>query len=102
MVFPVCLQCFIKSKGKGKDQESIQSNETLNPGHTIREYDKNTRKDLIQVIQAVAYKAASHRQDSMTDKHETQTTKQKKHRHEKSYNMKKKNTQNPSNWTWAR
>ena len=72
-VFPVSLQCSIKSKGKGKDEESIQSNTTLNPGHTIREYDKNTRKDLIQVIHAVDYKAASHRQDSKTNmKHKQQ------------------------------
>ena len=68
-----------KNKEKGKDQELIQSNNTLEDN--ILESDKNTRQYHIQGSQEVGpfsaggHKAAGNRQDSMTDKHGTQIPK---------------------------
>ena len=62
----------MQSKGAGKDQETIQSSITPDPGHHMGKR-QNTRKRQTQESQEVSpfpagdNKAAMNRQDSMTD-----------------------------------
>ena len=58
---------------EGKDQESIQSNTTLDQDTTWKSH-KNTRKHHIQESQEVSlFPAGDHRQDNMTNtKHKQQ------------------------------
>ena len=62
----------LKSNEEGKDQESIQSNTTPDPGHH-RESDENTRKYHIKEGQEVSpfpaddHNAAGNRQDIKAD-----------------------------------
>ena len=90
------------SKEEGKDQESIQSSTTPEPGQQINKWesDKNTRKRHIQESQEVSlfpagnHKAAMNRHYSMTDtKH-----KDKKDPHKIVFN---KIVSNNQLWTYA-
>ena len=81
---------FLQRKEEGKDQESIQSRTTPDPG-TIWESDKNTRKHHIQHVQesqhgssfpAGDHKAAMNRKGHMT-KTNTQNTNNKRDQQKK-------------------
>ena len=70
----------MKSNEEDKDQESIQSSTTHDPVHHLGKC-LNTRKHYIPYGKEVSFfpagqhKPARNRQDSMTDKNETQITK---------------------------
>ena len=58
--------CFLKIKEEGKDQISIQSCTTPDPGH-IMESDKNTESQEVSPFPAGDHKAARNRRDSRSE-----------------------------------